>query len=74
MAVLKITSRPGGIMYAYDYCLVESKKTGKSWNETQIHLSRHCGGTENQPGQVYGVIHIGLNIQFFTANRGYLRR
>ncbi len=72
MAVLKITSRPGGSLYAYDYCLVESKKAGKNWGETQHHLSRHCGGTENQSGQVYGIVHIGLHIQFFTANRGVL--
>ena len=72
VAVLKITSRPGGSVYAYDYCLVESKKAVKSWNETQDHLSRHCGGTENQSGQVYGIIHIGLYIKFFTANSGVL--
>ncbi|KAF2464444.1 uncharacterized protein BDR25DRAFT_319185 [Lindgomyces ingoldianus] len=72
MAVLKITSRPGGSLYAYDYCLVESKKADRSWTETEHHLSRHCASTENQSGQVYGIVHIGLYVQFFTADRGVL--
>jgi hypothetical protein len=36
------------------------------------NLSRHCAGTENKSGQVYGIIHIELHVQFFTANRGVL--
>jgi len=72
MTVLKITARPGGSMYAYDYCLIESKRAGRGWAETENHLSRHCVGTENHSGQVYGIVHIGLLIQFFTANRGVL--
>lgn len=72
MAVLKITARPGGSMYAYDYCLVESKTARESWAETEDHLGRHCEGTDNQSGQVYGIVHIGLYVQFFTANKGTL--
>jgi hypothetical protein len=72
VAVLKITSRPGGSMYAYDYSLIESKKADKSWTDTHDHLSRHCGGTENQSGKVYGIIHIGLHVQLFTADHGIL--
>ena len=30
VAVLEITSRPGGSIYAYEYCPVESKKAGRS--------------------------------------------
>jgi hypothetical protein len=30
MAVLKITARPGERMYAYDYCLAESKRADRS--------------------------------------------
>jgi hypothetical protein len=74
MAVLKIICRPGGSQYSYDYCLVESKKANKSWTETEEHLRRHCAGTENQSRQVYGIIHIGLHVQFFTAQRGTLMR
>ncbi|KAF2803694.1 uncharacterized protein BDZ99DRAFT_160354 [Mytilinidion resinicola] len=43
MSVLKILARPGGSMYAYDYCLVESKRADRSWPLTRDHLSRHCG-------------------------------
>ncbi|KAF1843366.1 uncharacterized protein K460DRAFT_407722 [Cucurbitaria berberidis CBS 394.84] len=72
MAVLQLLSRPGGSTYAYDYCLVESKKADKSWTETQDHLSRLCGGTQNDSGKVYGIVHIGLYIQFFRADSGGL--
>lgn len=72
MAVLKITSSPGGSHYAYDYCLVESKRANQSWTVAQDHLSRHCGGTENDSAQVYEIVHIGLYLQFFTADRGIL--
>ncbi len=72
MTVLKLKARPGGSMYAYDYCLVESKRANRSWTDTQNHLSRHCGGTENQSGRVYGIVHVGLHVQFFNSNRGVL--
>lgn len=73
VAVLKITSRPGGSPYTYDYCLVESKKADRSWaDNTEDHLSRHCAGIENHSGQVYFIIHTGLYVQFFTADRGGL--
>ena len=70
MAVLKITARPGQSMYAYDYCLVENKTAGRSWLETKDHLGRHCRGTDNPSRQVYSIIHVGLHVQFFTANKG----
>jgi hypothetical protein len=72
-AVLKIISRPGGSPYAYDYCMVESKKVHADWRATEDQLSRHCGGTENESGLVYGIIHIGLYVQFFSANGGVLQ-
>ncbi|KAI9713583.1 MAG: hypothetical protein M1820_000965 [Bogoriella megaspora] len=72
MAVLKVICRPGGSMYTYDYCLIESKKADIGWDEVEDHLSRHCGGTENDSKQVYGIAHIGLHIRFFTADRGIL--
>ncbi|KAF2798615.1 hypothetical protein K505DRAFT_357373 [Melanomma pulvis-pyrius CBS 109.77] len=52
--------------------IAEIKKAGRSWTETEDHLSRYCAGIENQSGQVYGIIQIGLYLQFFTANRGVL--
>ncbi|KAF1948554.1 hypothetical protein CC80DRAFT_599569 [Byssothecium circinans] len=72
IAVLNLTSPPGGSMHAYDYCLVESKKADRSWSEMECHLSKLCARTENKSKQVYGMIHIGLHVQFFTADRGTL--
>lgn len=72
IAVLKILCPPGGNAYAYDYCLVKSKRAGESWAETEDQLSRRCGGTFNDPKQVYGIMQVGLEIQFFKANAGVL--
>ena len=71
-AVLKILSRPGGSPYAYDYCLVESKKAGKSWTAAEDHLSRHCGGVTIDTKKVYGIVHVGMEIQFFRGDHGVL--
>jgi hypothetical protein len=72
MAVLKVLSRPGGSFYTYDFLMVESKRADQSWPATEIQLSRHCGGTDNPSGQVYGIVHVGLYMQFFKADRGVL--
>lgn len=71
-SVLKILARPGGSTYSYDYCLVESKKLGRNWAETEDQLSRHCGGTQNESRRVYGIVHVGLEIKFFRGNAGWL--
>jgi hypothetical protein len=70
--VLKVLWRPGGSSYGYDYCMVESKRAGISWTKTYDHLSRHCAGTGNSSGRVYGIVHIGLYVQMFSADHGIL--
>ena len=72
IAVLKILARPGGSNYSYDYCLIESKEAGRSWSATEDHLSRPCAGTKNASERVYGAVHVGLFVQFFTTHRGIL--
>jgi hypothetical protein len=72
MSVLKVLSRPGGSPYHYDYCMVESKKLGRNWDEAIDHLTRHCAGNGNESGQVYAIVQIGLEIQFYKWNGGRL--
>nr|POE72075.1 hypothetical protein CFP56_11951 [Quercus suber] len=72
MVVFKILARPGGSMYTYDYCMVESKRAGRSWREAEDHLSRHCENTDNTSKQVYALLQIGLLVKFYSANHGVL--
>lgn len=65
---------PGGPSYFHDFCLIESKRAGRSWSKAEDHLARHCAGTDNDSDKVYGMIQIGLHIQLFTADKGILTR
>jgi hypothetical protein len=70
--VLKTTCPPGGSLLIFDYCLGQSKAPGADWEATRNDLSRHCADTDNPSGQVYGIVHIGLEVQLFSAIRGVL--
>lgn len=70
--VLKIIARVGGSMYPFDYCMIESKALGESWGGTEGQLSLHCQGTDNPSEQVYGIVHVGMHIQVYTADQGAL--
>jgi hypothetical protein len=74
MAVLKLIARPGGSLYSYDYCLVESKKKGGSWPAAVEQLGRHCAGTEVESKEVYGIVQVGEEIEFYKAKNGELTR
>lgn len=70
--VFQFLGPPGGSMYEYEYCLVESKRADRSWPETLEHLRRHCRSTDSQSGQIYGIIHVGLHVQSFSSDIGVL--
>lgn len=73
--VLKVLQRiasTAGDLHFYDYCMVESRKAGASWAAAEDQLSWHCGGTVNDSKKLYCIVHIGLHVQFFKANRGVL--
>jgi hypothetical protein len=71
-SILKILARPGGSTYSYDFCLVESKKAGRSWPAIEDQLSRYCGGAQVDSRKVYGIFYVGMMIQFFRADAGVL--
>ncbi|KAF2791345.1 hypothetical protein K505DRAFT_376861 [Melanomma pulvis-pyrius CBS 109.77] len=72
IVVLKCLSPPGGTPHAWDYCLVTTKRPGESWAQVVDQLSRRCGGTDNSLKQVYGIVQVGLEVQFFRAEFGVL--
>ncbi|KAF2476819.1 uncharacterized protein BDR25DRAFT_338963 [Lindgomyces ingoldianus] len=74
MAVLKLVARPGGSLYTYDYCLVESKKKGGSWSAAVEQLGRHCAGTEVESKQVYAITQVGEEMEFYKAKDSELIR
>lgn len=49
----------------YDFMMVECKKKGHNWAAAVEHLTRHCENGENESGQVYGMVQVGMDIQFF---------
>lgn len=73
-AVLKLVARSGGSLYSYDYCLVESKKKGESWPAAVEQLERHCAGTEVESKQVYGIVQVGEEMEFYKVKDGELIR
>lgn len=62
--VFKIECRAGGSFYAYDFMMVECKKAGDSWTSASEQCIRHCENSHNESGQVYGMVQIGMDIQF----------
>ncbi|QPG98716.1 hypothetical protein C2857_007894 [Epichloe festucae Fl1] len=63
--VFKVECRAGGSTYMYDFLMVECKKADYNWEAAVEHLTRHCENGHNESGQVYGMIQVGMNVQFF---------
>lgn len=70
--IFQISSRPGGSLYAYEFCLVESKKHAQSWTATEDQLANHTFNSDNDSKQVYGIVHIGMEIKIYRSDRGTL--
>jgi hypothetical protein len=68
--VFKVSRRPGGTLWQYDFMLTESKKQGEAWGSSEDHLHSHLAGTDNESKHVYGMLQIGLEVQFYKYARG----
>ena len=44
--------------------MVECKKAGESWLSASEQCTRHCENSHNESGQVYGMVQVGMDIQF----------
>lgn len=65
----KILRRPGGTIWEYDFMLIESKARGRAWGDTEDHLLDHLAGNHNESKNCYGMIQIGLEVQFYKFER-----
>ncbi|KAK5627749.1 hypothetical protein RRF57_003464 [Xylaria bambusicola] len=69
-STLKVSLRPGGTLYQYDFMLTESKKMGQPWGATEDQLQDHLAGNGNESKNCYGMIQIGLRVQFYKYEGG----
>ncbi|KAF2024865.1 hypothetical protein EK21DRAFT_117380 [Setomelanomma holmii] len=67
-AVLKVLQRPGGSPNQYEIMHVESKPQKEPWGSTRDQLLDHLTGNGNDSGNCYGMVHIGLEVQFYRYN------
>ncbi|KAF9768350.1 hypothetical protein IL306_014384 [Fusarium sp. DS 682] len=70
LVVFKISCRPGGSAYTYDFCIVESKAKGAPWGSTEDQCANACFETENEVKKVYAMVHIGTGIGFYKYEDG----
>jgi hypothetical protein len=63
--VFKVSQRPGGTLYQYEFMLVECKKPGEGWGATEDHLHGHLEGNGNDSKNCYGMVLVGLIMQFY---------
>ncbi|KAF2801022.1 hypothetical protein K505DRAFT_369767 [Melanomma pulvis-pyrius CBS 109.77] len=63
--LFKVSQRPGGSLYKWEYMLVECKKQGQSWVVTEDHLLDHLQGNGNDSGNCYGMVQVGFDVQFY---------
>ena len=61
----KISRRPGGIFWQYEFMHVECKKPGEAWGATEDHLHNHLAGNGNDSKNCYGMIQIGFDVQYY---------
>ncbi|TVY59709.1 hypothetical protein LSUE1_G009511, partial [Lachnellula suecica] len=68
--IFKISCRPGGSTYAYEFCIVESKRMGKPWGSTEDQCREYCTNHADPNYAAYAIVHIGLEIRFYKYSGG----
>lgn len=63
--VFKLLARPGGSAYEYDFLLGETKVPGESWGTYTDHLHTACASNDNDTKNIYGMLQIGFEVQFY---------
>jgi len=63
--LFKILQRPDERLYEYEFMLVECKRQGEPWDTTQNHFQDHLEGNNNESKNCYGMVQIGLVVQFY---------
>ncbi|TVY16162.1 hypothetical protein LARI1_G006868 [Lachnellula arida] len=62
-SVSRVLMRTGGSFY--DFLLGETKVPGKSWETCADHLHTVCASCDNETKNVYGMLQIGFEVQFY---------
>ncbi len=62
--VFKVRRAPMGQLETYEVMMVESKGLGKPWGSTTDDAITYFENTGNESKQIYGMVHIGLELQF----------
>jgi hypothetical protein len=72
--VHRILSRPGGGVHQFDFLLGETKVPGETWATLEEHLHTVCQNSNNETNNVYGMLQIGLEVQFYKHGGGVFQR
>lgn len=70
----KVSRRPDGTFYEYEYLLTESQKIGQPWGSAEDQLYNHLSGNGNHTKSCYGMVQIGLEVQFFKHEQFVLSK
>ncbi|KAK0101799.1 hypothetical protein ONS95_006949 [Cadophora gregata] len=63
--IAKLLSKPGGSAHEYDFLLGETKCPGESWSASADQLHAACAANDNETKNVYGMLQIGFELQFY---------
>jgi hypothetical protein len=66
----KISRRPGGTIYQYDFMLTECKRLNAAWGDTEDRLLDYLTRNGNDSKNCYGMIQIGLEVQYYKYEPG----
>ncbi|KFY92744.1 hypothetical protein V500_04047 [Pseudogymnoascus sp. VKM F-4518 (FW-2643)] len=64
--VLRLLTKPGGSSYEYDFLVGETRTPGESWQASADHLHAVCANNNNDSKNVYGMLEVGFEIQFYN--------
>lgn len=65
ITVFRLLALPGGSAYEYDFLIGETKVPGNSWGTFEDHLQTVCADNNNDTKNVYGMLQIGFEVQFY---------
>jgi hypothetical protein len=72
--VFKVLCKPGGTLFQYDFLLAECKSVGEPWSTTEVQLREQLAGNGNDSKKCYGMIQIGLEVQFYKFEGSELEK
>lgn len=68
--VLKLLRPPMGKYRKFEVMVVETRPAGKPWGPTYDQMIEHFEANSNDSKNVYGMIHIGMEVRFYKYEFG----